>query len=149
MADAAPNPTRDANGLPLCNPDGCGLYDGKRCSAIGFRPDRFCEPQIVTDREQITGLTCANAELGMLLMDLRRENDALKLRLAAQDSTACPCGACARRHATTVDAAPPDDLLDCITPANGCPHRRVSARPDEHGRPMLAVCLDCDVELET
>lgn len=103
----------------------------------------------MTDREQIAGLACANAELGMLLVDLRRENDALKLRLAAQDSTVCPCGACARHHAATVAAPPPVDMLDRITPANGCPHRRVSARPDEHGRPMLAVCLDCDAELET
>lgn len=47
MSVASPNPTLDANGLPLCNPDGCGLYDGKRCSAMGFKPDRFCEPELI------------------------------------------------------------------------------------------------------
>jgi hypothetical protein len=83
----------------------------------------------MTYREQIAGL-------GMLLVELRRENDALKLRLAAQD----------RGH-TTIEAEPPDDLLDRITP-RGCPHRRVSVRPDLHGNPV-ATCLDCDVELET
>lgn len=91
----------------------------------------------MTYREQIAGLACANAELGMLLVDLRRENDALKLRLAAQD-----------RGQTTIEAEPPDDLLDRITPVNGCPHRRVSVRPDLHGNPV-ATCLDCGVELET
>lgn len=138
MSDATPNPTRDADGLPLCSHDICALYDGNRCRAMGFRPDRFCEPALLKTVENVAGLACANAELGMLLVDLRRENDALKLRIAAQD-----------RGQTTIEAAPPDDLLDRITPANGCPHRRVSARPDEHGRPMLAVCLDCDAELET
>lgn len=102
----------------------------------------------MTDQEQITGLASANAELGTLLVDLRRENDALKLRLAAQDSAECPCGACSRHQATTIEAPPPEGLLDRATPATGCPHRRVSARPDEHGRRgVLAVCIDCDAEV--
>lgn len=42
-------PQRDKNGLPLCTSDGCPQYDGKRCREMGFRPDRFCEPQLVED----------------------------------------------------------------------------------------------------
>lgn len=33
-------------GVPLHN-DGCPNYDGKRCEAIGFQPDRFCEPCVI------------------------------------------------------------------------------------------------------
>lgn len=39
-------PTYDERGLPLCV-DSCPNYDGKRCKATGFRPDRFCEPMLV------------------------------------------------------------------------------------------------------
>jgi hypothetical protein len=41
-----PRPMLDDNGLPLCRPDDCPLYDGKRCRAMGARPDRFCEPEL-------------------------------------------------------------------------------------------------------
>lgn len=34
-----------SEGLPLCD-DRCPLHDGKRCMAMGFRPDRFCEPTL-------------------------------------------------------------------------------------------------------
>ena len=47
MSEANPCPTIDGNGLPLCDRDNCALYDGKRCMATGFRPDRFCEPALV------------------------------------------------------------------------------------------------------
>lgn len=107
----------------------------------------------MTYQEKIAGMSSALAELGLMMVELRRENEDLKLRLAAQDSGACPCGACAglapSSVRTTIEAPPPDDLLDRITPAASCAHRRVSARPDAHGRPILAVCLDCDAELET
>lgn len=91
----------------------------------------------MTDQEQIAGLACANAELGLLVVELRHENDVLRLRLAGH------------RGPATIEAEPPADLLDRITPAEGCPHLRVSARPDEHGRAILAVCLDCGAELCT
>lgn len=32
-------------GIPICTEDECPMYDGKRCSEMGFRPDRICEPQ--------------------------------------------------------------------------------------------------------
>jgi hypothetical protein len=39
-------PTWDERGLPLCD-DACPNFDGKRCKAMGFRPDRFCEPMLL------------------------------------------------------------------------------------------------------
>lgn len=39
-------PTWDERGLPLCD-DSCPSFDGKRCKATGFRPDRFCEPMLI------------------------------------------------------------------------------------------------------
>ena len=47
---------RDKNGLPL-HSDECPDYDGKRCSRMGFRPTRFCEPALIdkySGREQMT-----------------------------------------------------------------------------------------------
>lgn len=46
----APQPTRDAHGLPLCALDDCRQFDGKRCRLTGFRPDRFCEPALIEER---------------------------------------------------------------------------------------------------
>lgn len=42
------NPTRDHNGVP-CHSDLCPEFDGKRCRAMGFRPDRFCEPMLAEE----------------------------------------------------------------------------------------------------
>lgn len=42
-------PYRDENGLPKCSRDDCPQYDGKRCRELGFRPDAFCEPQLIDD----------------------------------------------------------------------------------------------------
>jgi hypothetical protein len=42
-------PERDKNGLPWCTREDCPQYDGKRCREMGFRPDRFCEPQLIDD----------------------------------------------------------------------------------------------------
>jgi hypothetical protein len=44
-------PERDKNGLPVCSAECCPQYDGKRCREMGFRPDRFCEPQLIDDYE--------------------------------------------------------------------------------------------------
>lgn len=90
MSGPKPNPTLNAEGLPLCSEDACALYDGKRCRAIGFRPGTYCEPALVelvakakgaaggpkSRRDRLLaereGLACANAELGATLVDLRR-----------------------------------------------------------------------------
>ena len=40
------NPDPDwEDGVPL-HDDACRAFDGKRCSLMGFRPDRICEPQV-------------------------------------------------------------------------------------------------------
>lgn len=31
---------------PLCSKEQCPQYDGKRCMAMGFRPDHHCEPAV-------------------------------------------------------------------------------------------------------
>lgn len=42
--------------LPLCSGDECPNYDGKRCKAMGFRPDRFCEPELIHQVELMAWL---------------------------------------------------------------------------------------------
>ena len=39
-------PTWD-DGVPVCTEGDCCQYDGKRCYAMGFRPDRICEPAVM------------------------------------------------------------------------------------------------------
>lgn len=115
MSEPKPNPARDANGLPLCDEERCALHDGKRCRALGFRPDRFCEPVLV--------------EMATELKALRAASASQPTRRAARDTD------------TTIEAPPPDDLLDRITPG-GCRHTRRSLRPDPHGNPET-TCTDC------
>lgn len=43
IGDQAAAPSWDSFSIPLCE-DTCPYFDGKRCSAIGLRPDRICEP---------------------------------------------------------------------------------------------------------
>lgn len=50
-----------------------------------------------------------------------------------------------RGIATTIDALPPEDLLDRITPIGVCAHKRVSLRPDPNGN-AVRQCLDCGEE---
>lgn len=40
-------PTWDGNGVPFCDRERCPSYDGKRCRAIGFRPESICEPAVI------------------------------------------------------------------------------------------------------
>lgn len=56
MADSTILPSYDQNGLPLCSREDCPQYDGKRCRVLGFRPDRFCEPQMREDYFRIQQL---------------------------------------------------------------------------------------------
>ena len=60
LADDFPHaPHRDANGLPTCSQDDCPAYDGKRCRLLGFRPDRFCEPALLAERQADSALRSA------------------------------------------------------------------------------------------
>lgn len=34
-------------GIPRCAYDACPQYDGKRCRAMGFKPDGICEPAVL------------------------------------------------------------------------------------------------------
>lgn len=144
MSDPTPNPTIDANGLPLCNQDGCGLFDGKRCSALGFRPDRFCEPamvEIVAERKAL--------KARVLELEARPNSLTVAKRMAAAEGkTLSGAGVvlAVLAGATTIEAAPPEDLLDRITPGSPCRHTRRSLRPDPHGNPVT-TCIDCGDEL--
>ena len=53
--EAAPDWT--PNGAPMCAEDECGLYDGKRCMAMGARPDRLCLPVVERMSELLTART--------------------------------------------------------------------------------------------
>lgn len=44
-------PDRDEHGLPLCS-EQCPKHDGKRCRELGFRPDRFCEPALIDEKDE-------------------------------------------------------------------------------------------------
>lgn len=46
-----------------CSQDECPSYDGKRCRAIGFRPDRWCEPFVIEMRAALVALGRARAEV--------------------------------------------------------------------------------------
>lgn len=43
---AAPDPSFDSEGVPLCRPH-CPHHDGKRCGLTGFRPERICAPEVI------------------------------------------------------------------------------------------------------
>lgn len=53
-------PQHDENGVPRCSYDRCPQYDGKRCRAIGFRPDSICEPAVIAMRQLIKRLESAS-----------------------------------------------------------------------------------------
>ena len=175
MSVASPNPALDAHGLPLCNQDGCGLYDGKRCSAMGFKPDRFCEPELVglvAERKKLTeerdrlrkdwdnALAAATSRIHSENRRLFAENSALRNRSAEMAAAAAeyPPGiqkqepvlassrVLASSAAVTIESPPPEDLLDRITPEPVCGHTRRSLRPDPQGNPVT-TCIDCGDEI--
>lgn len=41
-------PAFDENNLPVCTTDECPKFDGKRCAAIGAKPDTYCEPALIS-----------------------------------------------------------------------------------------------------
>lgn len=47
-------PIVDRRGIPRCN-EQCPSHDGKRCMAMGFRPEGTCEPAIITMAQHIAG----------------------------------------------------------------------------------------------
>lgn len=135
MAEQEPNPTRDANGLPLCSEDACALYDGKRCRAIGFRPGTYCEPalvEIIAERDALKARINEYEDCSSI-SESTRERDGIRLVQNRPVLNLHPASV-----TTTIEQAPPDDLLD----QTRCPHRRVSLRPDAHGNPET-TCLDC------
>lgn len=106
MPEPKPNPSHDANGLPLCDQD-CALYDGKRCSALGFKPDRFCEPALIEIVEKVASLEARVVEL---------ERRPGPIEAAVGRYIAAAAGARDAGGVTTIEQAPPEDLLDRITP---------------------------------
>jgi len=126
VSEPKPNPDRDANGLPLCDEERCALHDGKRCRALGFRPDRFCEPVLVEMATELKALRDVVAKAEAKADEILR---AVSPRRA-------------RDIATTIEAPPPDDLLDRITPEHACRHTRRNLRPNPHGVPVT-TCIDC------
>jgi len=52
VSDITPAP-EIVNRIPVCSAEGCPAYDGKRCSLTGFRPDRICEPSVITMIDQL------------------------------------------------------------------------------------------------
>jgi len=59
--NANPTPTYDGV-VPRCSHEGCPLYDGKRCEALGFRPDGICEPTVVTMGKRLQVLEAKEAK---------------------------------------------------------------------------------------
>lgn len=49
-----PRPRWSTKGVPYCSENDCPLYDGKRCYALGHRPDMLCEPVVAEMAEQLT-----------------------------------------------------------------------------------------------
>lgn len=45
LADDRILPNWEKN-VPHCAEDACPRFDGKRCDAMGFRPDGICEPAV-------------------------------------------------------------------------------------------------------
>ena len=55
---------------PVCTDEKCPQYDGKRCRALGFRPDRFCEPVVA----EMTRRLDAQESVGIREGNRRRES---------------------------------------------------------------------------
>jgi hypothetical protein len=72
-------PTKDKDGLPL-HTDDCPEYDGKRCRLVGFRPDHFCEPALIEEKERARVLAIQVEQLNREVSTLTIERD----RLAGQ-----------------------------------------------------------------
>ena len=51
------HPEYDKDGVGI-HSDDCPAYDGKRCSLIGFRPDRICEAWVLDLIKRAGGKPC-------------------------------------------------------------------------------------------
>lgn len=49
-------PIWDEHGVPVCTEDKCPQFDGKRCRAFGWQPDRICEPAVRDMAERLRKL---------------------------------------------------------------------------------------------
>lgn len=49
-----PRPNWSKADVPFCSEGACRLYDGKRCMALGCRPDAICEPVVVAMSQRLT-----------------------------------------------------------------------------------------------
>jgi len=43
------------DGIPSCSSEECPCYDGKRCRALGFKPESMCEPAVSAMVDALTG----------------------------------------------------------------------------------------------
>jgi len=88
-------PVRDEHGVPVCTEDQCPQFDGKRCRAIGFRPDRICEPAVralaarVAEQDRlIADLTNSCAAQGQIDREHDAQVDRLEARVAVLGTVA-------------------------------------------------------------
>lgn len=70
-------PTWSETGLPLCDEE-CPNFDGKRCKAMGFRPDRFCEPELLQQAEELARYRGGDVEAAHLAATVDRLRGALE-----------------------------------------------------------------------
>ena len=121
-----------------CRRDGCA-----RCCNCGAD---------LSDPLDVTKLRAENAALKARIAELEARPSSLVVasRMAAAQGRTLGAGGVVLAllagqpradQATTIEAPPPDDLLDRITPG-GCRHTRRSLRPDPHGNPET-TCIDC------
>ena len=66
-----PQPRIDEHGVPWCDYDSCGLYDGKHCVLLGYRPDYTCVPAVRAMAAELAG---KNLVIGELRKDLTRHS---------------------------------------------------------------------------
>lgn len=82
------NPTYDENNpIPYCNDEQCGSFDGKRCSKLGYRPSRVCEPALKLALEplKMAHVICANDSTEAVCIGTIEEASKVKERLEKED----------------------------------------------------------------
>lgn len=103
VKEVSATPSRDERGLPLCSREDCHEYDGKRCRALGFRPDRFCEPALLD------------------LLDALRDTYLDNLGPTGSGETQWRCGVCRGKWVGDADE---NHVVGCPVVACGVAQRR-------------------------